>query len=120
MTGLGTQIAALLAAASAAAGGLVAADPGGATGSPPRTALVIDAAAARDGRELVDPRLRSVDAEVRLPRTSAEAHTDVRYFAALGYRLVVAGVGAGAAADAAGVAAVRVPGLRGALAAVER
>jgi hypothetical protein len=120
MTALGTQVAAVLAAAGAAAGGVVAGDSGGATGIKPPTALVIDAAAARDGRELVDPGLRSVDAEVRLPRTSAEARTDVRYFTELGYRLVVAGASTEAAADAAGVTAVRAAGVSDAVAAVER
>ncbi len=76
-----------------------------------RTALVIDASRARDGRELVDPRLRDLDAEVRLPRTSEEARTNVRYFDSLGYRVVVAGPAAGAAATAAGVDAVRVGGV---------
>ena len=65
----------------------------------PRTAIVIDAPAARDGRALVDPRLRAVDADVRLPRDAAEARTDVRYFAAQGYdRIVVAGPRSTAAA----------------------
>ena len=47
--------------------------------------------AGRDGRELVDPRLRDVDADVRLPAQRNEARTNVRYFDALGYRVVVAG-----------------------------
>jgi hypothetical protein len=103
-----------------AAGGLLGADSSDRAGSPPRTALVIDAAAARDGRDLVDARLRAIDAELRLPRTPSEATTNVRYFATQGYRVVVAGPRAGAAADAAGVAAVHAPGLTGALAAVGR
>ena len=81
----------------------------------PRTALVIDASAARDGRALVDPRLQSLEAEVRLPRTPAEARTNVLYFDTLGYRVVVAGPAANAAADSAGVGAVHARGLRGAL-----
>ena len=82
---------------------------------------MIDAPAARDGRALVDPRLRTVAADVRLPRSAAEARTDVRYFAAQGYdRMVVAGPRSTMAADEAGVAAVRAPGLAGALAAVRR
>ena len=81
---------------------------------------MIDAPAARDGRDLVDARLRATDAEIRLPRTSAEARTNVRYFAAQGYRVVVAGSRASAAADATGVDAVQVPDLSGALAAVSR
>ena len=80
-----------------------------------RTALVIDAAAGRDGRELVDPRLRDSNAQVRLPRSEAEARTDVRYFAAQGYdRIVVAGPRSAAAAD--GPAIVRVADLPAALA----
>ena len=120
MTDIGTQIAALVAAGAVAAGGVLGTDSGDPAGAPPRTALVIDAAAGRDGRDLVDSRLRELDAEVRLPRTRAEARTDVRYFAAQGYRVVVAGDAADAAADAAGVPAVRAPGLTGALAAVAR
>jgi hypothetical protein len=81
---------------------------------------VIDADAGRDGRELVDPRLRDVDAEVRLPRTDAEARTNLRYLDAQGYRLVVAGRRAGAAAAVTGVAATRAADLGQALAAVEQ
>ena len=117
MTDLGPIIATLLTAAVVAVGGVAA---GNASGTGPRTALVIDAASARDGRDLLDPRLREIGAEVRLPSTSAQALTNVRYFAAQGYRVVVAGDGADAAADAAGVPAVRAPGLTGALAAVAR
>jgi hypothetical protein len=120
MTGLGTQIVALLAAGAVAAGGLLGADSGAPAGSAPRTALVIDAAEARDGRDLVDARLRGADADVRLPRTDAEARSNVRYFAAQGYRVVVAGPRTGAAADAAGVEAVHVPDLAGGLAAIGR
>jgi hypothetical protein len=61
---------------------------------------VMDAGLGRDGRELVAPRLRDLDAELRLPRTEAEAETDLRYFAAQGYRLVVAGPDSQAAAKA--------------------
>src|SRR5687768_4495862 len=99
MTDLGAQIAALVAAGAVAAGGLAGTGSDEPAGSTSGTALVIDAAAARDGRELVDPRLHDVDAEVRLPRTAAEARTNVRYFADQGYRLVVTGPRAGAAAD---------------------
>src|SRR5215218_8640186 len=49
MIGFGTQIAALLAAAAAATGGLLTTDSGGGAASEPRTALVVDAAQARDG-----------------------------------------------------------------------
>jgi hypothetical protein len=112
MTGLMTTVGTLLAASALALGGPL--DPGD-DRELTRTALVIDASHARDGRELVDPRLREADAEVRLPRTSAEARTNVRYFDALGYRIVVAGPRARAAADAVGVAAERTPNLTSAL-----
>jgi hypothetical protein len=119
MTGLGTSIASLVAAAAVAAGGVVAG--GGASGSAAagnagaalaggaasvgaRTALVIDASLARDGRDLIDPRLRELDGELRIARTTAEAETDLRYFAAQGYRLVVAGPDSREAADATGLA----------------
>ena len=85
-----------------------------------QTALVIDAAQGRAGRELVDPRLRDLDAEVRLPRTSAEARTNVRYFEALGYRVVVAGQKASAAAQATDADVVRTAGLPQALEAAAR
>jgi hypothetical protein len=119
MTGLGT-FTALLAAGALTAGGLLGADSGGSSGSGTRIALVIDAAAARDGRDLVDARLRVLDAEIRLPRTPAEAVTNVRYFDKQGYRVVVAGPRASAAAGTAGVAALNVPDLAGALAIVGR
>ena len=89
MTGFGSTIAAFLARGAVAA--RRACSRGTRDGDGSRMALVIDAAAARDGRELVDARLRDSDAQVRLPRTAAEARTDVRYFAAQGYRVVVAG-----------------------------
>jgi hypothetical protein len=120
MTDMGTQITALVAALVVAAAGLLGASWGGQDGSTPRSALVMDAAAARDGRDLVDARLRAADVEVRLPRTPAEARTDVRYFAELGHRIVVAGPQASAAADAAGVAAERAGGIETALAAATR
>jgi hypothetical protein len=118
MTGLGTQIGALLAAGAVAAGGLLGADSGR---SAPRTAIVVDAAIARDGRALLDPRLRAVDAEVRVPRTQTEADTDVRYFTAAGYdRVIVAGPRSTTAAHEAGRAADRAGDLDGALAAARR
>src|SRR5215207_10727613 len=92
--------------------------PAARTGSPPHTALVIDAGAGRDGRELVDARLRQADAEVRLARTSTEARADVRYFAAQGYRVIVNGPPATGAAAAAAVPAVRAGDLTAALAAI--
>jgi hypothetical protein len=116
MTGLGTQIGALLAAGAVAVGGLLGA---GSDRPAPRTAIVVDAAMARDGRALLDPRLRAVDADVRVPRTQTEADTDVRYFAAAGYdRVIVAGPRSTAAAHEAGALARRASGLDGALAAV--
>jgi hypothetical protein len=118
MTGFGSTIAAFLAGAAVAIGGLAAGD--GSDGSGPRTALVIDAAAGRDGRELVDDRLREANAEVRLPRTSTEAATDLRYFAAQGYRVVVAGPLASDAARETGVAAVTTSDVSSALAAANR
>ena len=116
MTGITTSLAALAAAGALAVG---AAFAPGADQPAPRTAVVIDAPAARDGRALVDPRLRAVDADVRLPRDAAEARTDVRYFAAQGYdRIVVAGPRSTTAPDGVGV--VRVADLPAALAAVTR
>jgi hypothetical protein len=100
MTGIGSPIAAFLAGAAVALGGVLA---GSSDRSAPHTALVIDAGAGRDGRVLVDGRLREADAEVRLARTSTEASTDVRYFAAQGYRVIVVGPLATDAAAATGV-----------------
>jgi hypothetical protein len=119
MTGLATSIGTALVAGALALGGLLGADRDSGsvgTGDSTRTALVIDASQGRDGRELVDPRLRDLDADVRLPRNSEEARTNVRYFDALGYRVVVAGPQASAAAQATGVDAVRAAGLPQALA----
>jgi hypothetical protein len=120
MMAFGTQITAVIAAVAVAAGGVVGASAGDGSGPSPRTALVIDAATARDGRDLVDPRLQAADAEVRLPRTAAEARTNVRYMAELGRRVVVAGPKATAAADSTGVAAVRARDIGDALAAAGR
>jgi hypothetical protein len=125
MTLIGTHIAAVLAAGAVATGALFGADAvadGGLfdtdsdEGAAP-TALVIDASLARDGRELVDPRLEGVDAEVRLPRDTEEARTNVRYFDELDYRIYVAGAQATTAAERTGVDATPVDGLDGALAA---
>jgi hypothetical protein len=114
MTSFATTLASLTAAAAVAVGGAT----GASSGEPPapRSALVVDAAAARDGRELVDPSLSEVDAEVRLPRTPREARTNVRYFQALGYRVVVAGPLSRAAAEATGVDAARAADLPAAIA----
>jgi hypothetical protein len=107
----------LLAGGAALAWGLIESDSGPTPLGPPN-ALIVDAAAGREGRELVDPRLRTADAEVRLPRTAAEARTNVRYFHAQGYRVVVAGPQAREAAASAGVPAVTASGVRDAIAAV--
>ncbi len=117
MTLIGTQIAALLAAGVVATGSLFGTDSDSETR---HTALVIDASLARDGRELVDPRLKDLDAEVRLPRNAREARTNVRYFNALDYQVVVAGPQASAAASAVGVDAQRAPGLPGAVESASR
>jgi hypothetical protein len=118
MTLLGTHIAAVLAAGVVATGGVFGAEAlaDGDEGSA-STGLVIDASLARDGRELVDPRLKDVDADVRLPRTAEEARTNVRYFDELDYRVYVAGAQATAAAAEAGVDATPVGGLDQAIAA---
>jgi aspartate carbamoyltransferase catalytic subunit len=120
MMDIGTHITAAIAAAALAAGGVVGASSGDGSGVPPRKALVIDAAAARDGRDLVDSRLEAAHADVRLPRTAAEARTNVRYLAELGRRVVVAGPKATAAAEETGVAAVKAHDLSDALAAAGR
>jgi hypothetical protein len=117
MTGFGSTIAAFLAGGAVALGGLLA---GHSDAGSSRAALVIDADAGRDGRELVDSRLRDSDVQIRLPRTDGEARTDLRYLEAQGYRVVVSGPIASAAARATGVAAVRAPDVTGALAAVSR
>src|SRR5262245_9264985 len=114
MTRSRAHIATLLAAAALSAGTVVAVAAAN-TGETQRTAVVIDAAAARDGRDLVDSRLRSLDAEIRLPRTATEAETDVRYLDAQGYRIVVAGPTATEAAAKAGVNAASTTGLQDAL-----
>ena len=111
MTGLGTTlttgIGSALAAGVVAVGGLMGS---GTSSHHTGSAFVIDASRARDGRELVDPRLRELDAELRLPRTEAEAATDLRYLAAQGYRLVVAGPDSRAAARSTGVQAAGLDG----------
>ena len=116
MTFLAPNIAALTIAVAIASGAVLDAGAVGPSEVPPPTALVIDAPLARDGRELVDARLKAVDAEVRLPRNATEARTNVRYLNELGYRVVVAGPEATAAADGTGVGATRLAGLDAALA----
>jgi hypothetical protein len=118
MTGLGTFIGAVLATGAVAAGGVLGDDSRSPAAGP--TALVVDAAAARDGRELVNDRLEHAAVELRLPRNAAEARTNVRYFDALGYHVVVAGRDAVGAAAATGIPAVRAAGLAAALEATER
>lgn len=116
MTGIGTQIVAFIGAAAVAAGGLLGGDADSAPVS--RTALVVDAALARDGRELVDARLRDAADELRVARTAAEARTDVRYLEASGHRVVVAGPKASAAA--AGTRFERASSVAGAVALARR
>ena len=114
MTFLGTHIAAVIAAGAVATGvafGAEAADGDGGG----RTALVIDASLANDGRDLVDSRLKDVDAEIRLPRDAEEARTNVRYFDELDYNVYVAGSQVTAAAERTGVDATAVNGLASAL-----
>jgi hypothetical protein len=117
MMSIGTHIAAVIAAGAVATGVAFGAESTTDGGTAARTALVIDASLARDGRDLVDSRLDDVDAEVRLPRDADEARTNVRYFDELDYRVYVAGATATAAAERAGVDATRVDGLTGAVAA---
>ena len=115
MTLIGTHIAAVLTAGAVAAGSVFAAQADEQTAP---TALVIDAALARDGHDLVDERLEGVDAEVRLPRDADEARTNVRYFDALDYRVYVAGARSKEAAEQTQTDATEVDGLDGALAAI--
>ena len=116
MTGIGTQIVALIGAAAVAAGGVLGGSGGDSPGAP--TALVVDTALARDGRELVDDRLRDAADQLRVPRTAAEARLDVRYLLESGHRVVVAGPEASAAA--AGLEAERASTLQGAVTAARR
>jgi hypothetical protein len=122
MTYRGTSIRAILAAlftaGALAAGAVLGAQAATGDDSAPPAALVIDSSLASHGRQLVDPRLDGLDAEVRLPRDRDEARTNVRYFDSLGYRVYVAGPRAAAAAAQTGVEATDVDGLGGALAAV--
>src|SRR5215210_1081974 len=64
MTVFITTATALLTAGVVALGGAL---DGGEADRATQAALVIDASKARDGRQLVDPRLRDLDADVRLP-----------------------------------------------------
>ena len=115
MTAIGTHIAAVLTAGAVAAGAVFGAEASTGEDAGRPTALVIDSSLASHGSELVDPRLKHVDAAVRLPRDSDEARTNVRYFDALDYRVYVAGARSTAAAEQTGVDATEVDGLDGAL-----
>jgi len=126
MTVIGTPIAAALATGAIAVGALAGAGAGAGSGASAATgtraadvpvALVIDSSAARDGRELLDERLIGLDAEVRVPRNASEARTNVRYFDELGYKVIVAGSDATAAAEGTGEPAVYTSGLDEAVAA---
>jgi hypothetical protein len=119
MTGIRTYLIAIVAGIVVGVGGVASASSGDSEATR-GTALVVDASVARDGRDLVDQRLEAVDAEVRIPRTAAEARTSIRYLDELGHRVVVAGPQATAAAAATGVTAVEALGLQGALAAAGR
>ena len=85
MTASISAIATVLAAGAVALGGAFDGGSGGSTESRPQ-ALVIDAALARDGRDLLDPRLRDAGVELRVPRDAEEARMNVRYFAESGAR----------------------------------
>lgn len=118
MTSLAAILATLLATGALATGGLIGDDG---RPAPSRTAVVIDASAARDGRALIDRRLRGLDADVRAPRTATEARTDVRYFAAQGYdRVIAVGPHSQAAVRAARVPVTTAADLSGALTAAQR
>jgi len=118
MTWIGPHIAAVLAAGAFATGAVFGAEAGAdGDGATAPTALVIDASLARDGRELVDPRIENVDAAVRLPRDAEEARINIRYFDELDYRVYVAGEQATEAAKATGVDSTAVDGLDAALSA---
>jgi hypothetical protein len=120
MTGMGAQIVALLGTGVVAVAGIAGTGSDGGATPAPRTALVVDAATGRDGRDLVDDRLAATGAPLRLPRTPEEARTNVRYFAAQGYRLVVAGPESRAAAKAVKMPASAADGVPGAVAAAGR
>jgi hypothetical protein len=122
MTLLTTTAGSLLAAGALALGGLLGAGSDGrADQRQASLGLVIDAAAARHGRDLLDPRLRSAGADVRLPRTAQEARTDLRYLVASGdAALVVVGPRAAAAARETGIRARRAADVAHALRAIRR
>ena len=119
MTASISAIATAFAAGVVALGGAFDGGSGGSTAIPPQ-ALVIDAALARDARDLLDPRLRDAGFELRVPRDAEEARMNVRYFAESGVSLVVAGRDAEAAAGAAHVSARHADDTASALAALDR
>ena len=104
MTGIGTQIVALIGAATVAAGGLLGAG-GGSTGRRARRSWSIPrspaTAASSWTRACATPRTSCVSPDRR------EARTDVRYLEASGHRVVVAGPQASAAAAGAPAERVR-------------
>jgi hypothetical protein len=122
MTIFPTTAGAFLAAGALALGGLLGAGSDGRAG--PRQAplgLVIDAAAARHGRDLLDPRLEIAGADLRIPRSAREARTDVRYLAATGDTgLVVVGPRSATAAREAGIPARHAADVTQALRAIRR
>jgi hypothetical protein len=115
MTLLGTHMTAVLVAGVLAASAVFGAEASTGEDAPQQKALVIDSSLASPGTQLVDPRLKDLDAAIRLPRNADEARTNVRYFDALGYTVYVAGGTSTAAADQTGVDATEVDGLAGAL-----
>jgi hypothetical protein len=117
MTLIGTHIAAVLTAGAVAAGAVFGAEASTGDDAAQPTALVVDSSLASHGSELVDSRLKALDADIRLPRDAREARTNVRYFDELDYRVYVAGARSTAAAEQTGVDATEVDGLDGAVAA---
>jgi hypothetical protein len=117
MTLIGTHIAAVLTAGAVAAGAVFGAEASTGDDAAQPTALVVDSSLASHGSELVDSRLKDLDADIRMPRDAREARTNVRYFDELDYRVYVAGARSTAAAEQTGVDATEVDGLDGAVAA---
>ena len=98
----GTGLTSLLVAGALAAGGAVGSAASDSPAAARRAAIVVDASLGRSGSALVDPRL-------------AAAHADVRYLAARGDRLIVAGPLATTAAHDTGTPVRTASGLDGAL-----
>jgi uroporphyrinogen-III synthase len=125
MTPLASLAGALVAAGALALAAVLGTGPGGGAEHPAaahsRAGVVVDAAVARHGRDLLDPRLKAAGADVRVARSADEARTDVRYLAAAGEgALVVVGPRSAAAAREAGVPALRAPGVAEAMRALRR